>query len=147
MTSYRLGGALLAAATLLSTILTGTATGTPTHAPTHTPTGAATADQHPESRLYLTVRASAGASSTVRLDCRPAGGSHPEPLRACVAVAAADGDFDHLPGPPDVLACTLEYRPVVAVARGIWRGDLVRWRHEFSNPCTLHSETGVVFDF
>jgi hypothetical protein len=133
MTSSRLGGALLAAVTLLSTVLAGTAS--------------ATSPDHPSSKLTLTVKSPQGASTTVQLRCHPTGGSHPSPDRACRAVASADGDFDALPGTPQLLACTMEYRPVVAVARGRWAGENVRWKHKFGNRCAMRSATGVVFDF
>ena len=130
MTPYRLGGVLLAAATLLATVLA----------------GSASAD-HPWSALTLTVSPTHGAASTVYLRCRPAGGSHPNPEAACRAVADAHGDFDNLPHSPQFVACTMEYRPVIASARGSWHGHPVRWQHTFANPCTLRADTGVVFAF
>jgi hypothetical protein len=45
------------------------------------------------------------------------------------------------------MACTMEYRPVIAVADGTWRGEPVAWEQEFSNPCTLRTSTGPVFQF
>jgi len=101
MTSFRLGGVLLAAVTLFSTVSAGTAT----------------ADHRPSSRLSLTVEGPRGASTTVRLECRPAGGSHPTPRSACREIARAGGDFESLPGSPEMIACTMEYRPVTASAR------------------------------
>jgi hypothetical protein len=130
MTSFRLAGAVLAAAALLSTVLAGSA-----------------AADHPSTNLTLTVKAPLGVGTTVHLRCQPAGGSHPRPEFACEAVKQAHGDFDKLPGAQQFVACTMEYRPVVASARGTWRGDPVRWRHKFANPCTLRTATGVVFDF
>ena len=131
MTSFRLGGVLLAAVTLFSTVSAGTAT----------------ADHRPSSRLSLTVEGPRGASTTVRLECRPAGGSHPTPRSACREIARAGGDFESLPGSPEMIACTMEYRPVTASARGRWNGERVRWQRQYPNPCTLLSATGVVFDF
>lgn len=131
MTSYRLGGVLLAAATLLATVLA----------------GSASADR-PWSTLTLTVAtAPQGAGSTVRLFCHPAGGSHPDAKSACRAIKTANGDFDNLPGAQTFVACTMEYRPVIASARGSWHGHRVHWKHKYANPCTLHTDTGVVFDF
>lgn len=137
MRSLRLGGLLVAAATLLATALTVPASAT---------TSNATIAQRPQSRLTLTIKAPEGARTTVRLDCRPAGGSHPTPERACREVAAARGNLDHLSGSPDV-ACTMDYRPVVAVAEGRWLGERLRWEHQYPNPCTLLYRTGAVFDF
>jgi hypothetical protein len=125
MRKTQLGGVLLAAATLLSTILA----------------GSASADR-PWSRLTLT----AGAT-TVWLECHPAGGSHPDPKSACRAIRAAHGDFDSLPDSPTFVACTMEYRPVIASVRGTWHGHRVHWKHKYANPCTLRADTGVVFDF
>lgn len=130
MTSYRFGGVLLAATTLLSTVLTGTATA-----------------DYSASTLTLSVEEARGTLGTARLECRPAGGSHPNPAHACADVATAEGDLDSLPGSPSQISCTMENRPVVATARGWWHGEPVRWQHQYPNPCTLLSRTGVVFDF
>lgn len=137
MTSYRLGGALLAAAILLSTVLAGTATASNTTKPA----------DHPGSTLTLAVDGPHGTYTTVRLRCHPAGGSHPSPRQACRELGFADGDFDSLPGSPENIACTMEYRPVMATAHGRWQGEKVRWQHQYPNPCTLLSATGMVFDF
>jgi hypothetical protein len=132
MTSFRLSGTLLAVVALLSSaVLTGTAS----------------ADDRPQSTLTLTLKAPQGATSKVRLECEPAGGSHPSPKPACDEVTTAAGDFDALPGMPQLMACTMDYRPVVASVRGRWEGRSVRWKHKYSNSCTLRADTGVVFDF
>src|ERR1700754_994226 len=104
MRKYQLCGVLLAAATLLSTVLT----------------GSASADR-PWSSLTLSVAtAPHGAGATVRLYCHPAGGSHPDPKTACRAIKTAHGDFDNLPGAQTFVACSMEYPPVIASARGTW---------------------------
>jgi hypothetical protein len=130
MTTFRLAGAVLAAAVLLSTVLAGSA-----------------AAERPSADLTLTVKPPLGLGTTVHLRCHPEGGSHPRPGFACEAVRQAHGDFDKLPGAQQFVACTMEYRPVVATARGTWYGHPVHWRHKFANPCTLRTATGVVFDF
>jgi hypothetical protein len=140
MTSYRLGGALLAASVLLTTVLAGTATASNTNDTN------GTAD-HSRSTLTLGVDGSRGEYGTVRLRCHPMGGSHPNPWQACRDLGMAGGDFDSLPGSPENIACTMEYRPVMATANGEWHGKPVRWQHQYPNPCTLLSATGVVFDF
>ncbi|OLF08962.1 SSI family serine proteinase inhibitor [Actinophytocola xanthii] len=128
MTSHRLGGTLLALAASLSVVL------------------APTADAEPRtSTLTLAVLGPEGALHVVRLLCDPPGGTHPAPVRACRELAAAGGDFDEL-GREDGM-CTMEYRPVVAVARGDWDGEPVRWRERFANPCLMSMGTGTVFDF
>jgi hypothetical protein len=128
MITHRFGGALLVVV-LLSTLLVGTAS----------------ADRRRSTMLSLTVTTQT-ASTTVRLRCYPTGGTHPSPGLACRDLAAAHGDFDNLPGTPGTM-CTMLYQPVVAAARGTWLGSPVRWRHRFGNACTMHAETGVVFDF
>jgi hypothetical protein len=137
MTSFRLGAALVAAATLLTTVFTGTASATDSTANNH----------RVFATLTLTIEVPQGDFTTVRLRCHPTGGTHPSPWRACRELTMADGDFDNLPGSPELIACTMEYRPVIAYARGVWNGQFVRWHHKYSNPCVLLSATGVVFDF
>jgi subtilisin inhibitor-like len=103
--------------------------------------GSASADR-PRSVLTLTA-----GKSTVHLLCHPDGGSHPDATSACRAITTAHGDFDKLPDSPTFVACTMEYRPVTATARGTWHGHRVHWQHKYANPCTLRADTGVVFDF
>jgi subtilisin inhibitor-like len=103
--------------------------------------GSASADR-PRSVLTLTA-----GKSTVHLMCQPDGGSHPDAKSACRAIKSARGDFDNLPDSPTFAACTMEYRPVTASARGYWHGHRVHWKHKYANPCTLRADTGVVFDF
>ncbi|HEX2130748.1 MAG TPA: SSI family serine proteinase inhibitor [Actinophytocola sp.] len=128
MTSLRLGGVLLAAAALLSVAFTSTA-----------------AADIPQSSVTLTVHSDQGQVDTVRLHCAPDGGSHPAAGVACAELKAAGGDFAEL-GEQGV-ACTMELRPVTARASGVWDGEPLRWRQEFSNPCMLGAATGTVFDF
>ena len=128
MTSPRLGGSVLAAAALFSV-----AFATPAFA------------QVPMSTLTLTLEVPEGGLSTVRLDCDPPGGSHPEPWTACDELATAGGDLAGLQDEP--VACTMDFRPVTASARGVWDGEVVLWEQEFSNPCTLNAATGTVFAF
>lgn len=132
MTSFRLSGTVLAVAALLSSaVLAGTAS----------------AEHRPRSMLILEVVSTDGASGMVRLECGPAGGSHPRPKPACEQVTAAGGDFDRLPGRPQLTACPMVYRPVVAFVRGRWEGMRVRWARKYGNDCTMHADTGAVFDF
>ena len=98
---------LLATVILLATVLSGSASAGP--------------------RTSLTLTA---GQTTVRLLCQPAGGSHPDAKNACRAIKTAHGDFDELPDSPTFAACTMEYRPVVATARGTWHGHHVRWKHK-----------------
>jgi hypothetical protein len=137
---------LLAAATLLTTILTGSANADTSVGTAGTTTTAS--HHHGWTKLALTVYAPRRHdSTTVVLECQPAGGTHPHPRRACLEVKVARGDFDHLPGTPGMTACTMEFRPVVASVRGLWRGEWVRWHQRYANPCAMRAETGAVFNF
>jgi hypothetical protein len=101
----------------------------------------------PTTSLTLTVAVPEGDAESVQLTCEPPGGSHPNATPACTEILAAQGDFNALPGEQEPGACTMEYRPVTALAEGTWRGEKVSWEREFSNPCTLRTATGTVFRF
>jgi Subtilisin inhibitor-like len=110
------------------------------------PAGAASAAGH-RTALVLTVRGDGYEFRTAVLRCDPPGGSHPRAGEACADLSGAGGNLDALPGDPQVQFCTMEYRPVTASARGVWRGRPVRWSHEYGNPCALRAATGPVFSF
>jgi subtilisin inhibitor-like len=97
--------------------------------------------------LVLSVRGDGYEFRTAVLRCDPPGGSHPRAGAACADLSRAGGDLNGLPGDPQVQICTMEYRPVTASARGVWRGRPVRWSHEYGNPCALRAATGPVFSF
>lgn len=97
--------------------------------------------------LSLTVAMPEGPAETVELQCDPVGGTHPYPKEACAELFAVQGDFAQLPAHQELTNCTMEYRPVIAVADGTWNGEPVAWEHEFSNHCTMGSATGTVFRF
>jgi hypothetical protein len=89
----------------------------------------------------------AGTDGTIRfanLTCDPAGGSHPEADAACRDLAAAQGDFDKLPG-EGRRACPEVYAPVTAAAFGVWRGTPVTYTARYGNACELSVTTGPVF--
>lgn len=110
--------------------------------------GAGTSAATPPTVLVLSVRAVApGPPHLAVLRCDRPGGSHPRAGEACADLRRAGGDFDHLPGDPQAQFCTLEYRPVIASARGVWEGRSVRWAHTYGNRCALRVATGPVFDF
>jgi hypothetical protein len=127
MTFSRLSGALLAVA--LPFAVTGVASACP------------------DTSLTLTVAVPDGSAESVQLACDPPGGTHPNATRACAEVHAAQGDFNDLPGDQELAACTMDYRPVIAVAEGTWQGEHVSWEAEFSNDCVLRGATGTVFLF
>lgn len=130
MTTYRLSGALLAIAL-------------PFALPFAT---AGAANAGPASSLTLTLAAPDRPGKVVDLKCEPSGGSHPKAKRACAELVAANGDFGGLRG-EELTSCTMEYRPVTAVAEGTWRGRPVSWSAEFGNACVKDTATGSVFDF
>lgn len=101
----------------------------------------------PETSLRLAIthpdRDTSG-SRTVALRCDPPGGRHPEAERACSELHESGGRFEH---PPDGRMCTTVYAPVIAQAKGRWRGKAVRFRAEYGNDCAMRSRTGTVFAF
>lgn len=137
MTSFRLSGTLLAVAALLCVA------GTSASASASV-TASVTAEPRP-SAFKLVVQGPSDGVHAVHLRCDPPGGSHPGPFPACAELAEVDGDFAQLEKGP--VACTMELRPVTARAHGVWRGKLVHWQEQFSNPCVLRAATGTVFDF
>lgn len=94
-------------------------------------------------RLAVTVD---GRTRSVLLECEPVPhGTHPQAARACAALDVAGGDFDALHGERGI--CHDAYAPVVATARGQFRGHPVRWRKKFANACIVRVATGPVFAF
>lgn len=128
MTFSRLSGALLAAAALLALVLPATAS----------------ADAR-DSTLWLSIKNGERAAASVRLECEPPGGTHPDAKTACAELTAAGGDLTMLQ--EQLVACTLEFRPVRAEAFGEWAGERVWWRQDFGNLCALRAATGTVFAF
>ncbi|WP_018655977.1 SSI family serine proteinase inhibitor [Actinomadura flavalba] len=96
-------------------------------------------------RLTLTFpEKTTSGTRQVRLYCEPPHGTHPAPLRACAELAASGGEFERR---NEGVACTLQYDPVTAEARGTWRGRPVAFRQTYSNACAMHAVTGGVFAF
>ncbi|MFJ3881169.1 SSI family serine proteinase inhibitor [Streptomyces sp. NPDC090077] len=101
-----------------------------------------------DAHIRLTVtRPLGGGAASVLLDCpaRP-GPAHPHRAAACAELAAADGDFDRLPGQETAL-CSNDSSWVTATADGSYRGRAVHWRTTYANDCLLALATGKVFDF
>ncbi|MGC5361831.1 SSI family serine proteinase inhibitor [Streptomyces sp. DT24] len=96
--------------------------------------------------LLLTV---SGSENTwvrgVVLKCPYTEGHHPHGSAACAAVAVVHGDLDVLSDDPH--ACTMEYDPVTATAKGSFEGRPVEWTRTFPNACALDAATGPVFRF
>jgi len=64
---------------------------------------------------------------TYTLDCRPAGGSHPDPLAACAAIdrAARERGNPWKPVPEDAMCTQIYGGPATARVTGFWRGEQV----------------------
>ncbi|MGH3657433.1 MAG: SSI family serine proteinase inhibitor [Micromonosporaceae bacterium] len=96
--------------------------------------------------MALTVRSEISDSRQVTLTCRPAGGNHPAPHKACGQLNAAGGDISKIPAEAGV--CTAEYAPVTVVASGAWDGVERSYQREFGNRCqAVRTTGGVLFDF
>jgi hypothetical protein len=87
-------------------------------------------------RLTVTARESPAADAqSWTLACDPADGSHPDPVAACVALAAAADPFS--PTPPDQ-ACTMIYGgPQTATIVGTYRGRPVNASYSRGNGCEI----------
>ncbi|MFD5000205.1 SSI family serine proteinase inhibitor [Streptomyces buecherae] len=104
------------------------------------------APRPPAGSLFLTVSGADGElTGMARLDCDPAGGSHPLAAEACTALRAADGNPDRLVA--QRLVCTEEHAPVTARVTGAWRGAPVNWSRTYPNACHLRAATGTLFQF
>ncbi len=99
----------------------------------------------PQSSFELSLTDTRGASSSVRLQCGPAQGNHPQVDAACSALERADGDFSRLPMKNQL--CTMIHSPVEAQARGHWHGEPVEFTTEYSNRCVADAHSGGVFAF
>jgi hypothetical protein len=93
-----------------------------------------------------TEAAGRDGSSTVTLECFPAGGSHLDPRRACGILIQAGGDFEALPVEGD-LACLDYWDPVVVTVEGHWFGAAVEFEKLYSNAGCAHAFSDGVFLF
>ncbi|MFK3732407.1 SSI family serine proteinase inhibitor [Streptomyces sp. NPDC088090] len=133
----------LAAAALAVLALAGTASASASASAESSPTA--------DGYLWLTVTRTTAAgdsvTDTVRLDCPGReGDGHPHRTSACADLAAADGDFDALPG-RDTALCSDEAVEVVATAHGGYCGRATHWAHTYESDCHLTLATGEIFDF
>lgn len=91
-------------------------------------------------RLVVTVRdVGGGADGTYEVRCRPSGGSHPDPARACAAVdrSARWGQDAFAPAPRDAV-CTMQYGgPATARITGTWAGRPVDATYDRTNGCAI----------
>ncbi|HEY0532273.1 MAG TPA: SSI family serine proteinase inhibitor [Actinoplanes sp.] len=96
--------------------------------------------QAPQSHLTLTY-----AAQTVKLNCNPTGGLHPEAAQACAILRSTGADPARIR--PAHVMCMMLYAPVTARLAGTWRGTRVRWSHQYGNSCEMTRATGVLFKF
>ena len=75
----------------------------------------------------------------------PATGQHPDPVAACAALDAVDGQPSMLPD--DARECTDEFDPVGILVIGTWGGAEVFYTEDFGNPCEAARGTAGVFDY
>jgi Subtilisin inhibitor-like len=109
---------------------------------------AAAAPDEPTLELSLQDQDNAQAtltSQTLGCDSYPdiTTGSHPRRENACEVLEQAGGDFGRLPSTG--MACTMIYRPVIATAKGQYRGVPIDFQFTYSNACVAASESGGVF--
>ncbi|MEV5707391.1 SSI family serine proteinase inhibitor [Actinoallomurus sp. NPDC052274] len=91
--------------------------------------------------LTLSLSSPLIGTRTVTLRCEATGGTHPNADAACNDLIAASGDISRIP-PDQTGGCGGYYDPTTASALGYWRGLLVTYTHEFSNPCVAALTTG-----
>ncbi|SDJ62222.1 SSI family serine proteinase inhibitor [Streptomyces indicus] len=101
----------------------------------------------PGNWMYLGVMEGDGAFGDLQgrlLRCPPGkGNGHPHAGAACRTLAKAKGEIANIK-PRDV-ACPMIYKPVTAVAYGMWDGTRRIYAKTFSNDCVMGAETGSVF--
>jgi hypothetical protein len=90
--------------------------------------------------LVVTVRnAGRGVDGTYDLHCRPRGGSHPDPARACAVLEKnTRWGQDTFAPVPQGAACTMQYGgPATARVTGTWAGRRVDTTYDRSNGCQI----------
>jgi len=103
------------------------------------------ADAAGTTSLTVSYLADAGYAAAVKLRCDPAGGAHPQKVKACRSLARVGGDPARLT--PAAMMCTMEYAPITAQVKGTWQGRRVNWSHKFGNRCDMNRTTGVLTAF
>ncbi|MDA0638469.1 SSI family serine proteinase inhibitor [Nonomuraea sp. MCN248] len=113
-------------------------------APALARSGAPGAAQAPGASLRILIAVKDGGTREARLTCRPSGGDHRSPRRACELLQQVDGDPGLLDVHPQAV-CTREYRPVSVVVIGKWRGRSVSFGRVYSNACLMKAAGGAVY--
>ncbi|TMQ84427.1 hypothetical protein ETD83_40850 [Actinomadura soli] len=96
----------------------------------------------PSGAYLLMVAPEHGPVTAVNLWCRPDGGTHPAPSRACDQLESVDGEVGRIGVQQG--ACTLEYAPVRVSADGRWRGRARHFAQTYPNRCAAMRRTGGV---
>ncbi|WP_199546898.1 SSI family serine proteinase inhibitor [Streptomyces sp. N35] len=101
----------------------------------------------PGNWMYLGVMEGDGAFGDLQgrlLRCPPGkGNGHPNAGAACRALTKAKGEIGAIK--PQDVACPMIYKPVTAVAYGMWDGTRRIYAKSFSNDCVMGAATGKVF--
>ena len=86
--------------------------------------------------LTIVINDGSGSTTTWRLTCNPAGGTHPDPQAACRALEANGAAA--LPPVPKDKACTQIYGgPETATVTGTWKGQRVMSRFARNDGCQI----------
>ncbi|MFJ2739882.1 SSI family serine proteinase inhibitor [Streptomyces sp. NPDC087440] len=103
--------------------------------------------QHSGNWMYVAVVEGEDVMGDVRgtlLKCPPAqDAGHKNAAAACKQLAAVDGDITKIKR-ADV-ACPMIYKPVTAMAYGMWDGRRMVFAKNFPNACVMQASTGSVF--
>jgi Subtilisin inhibitor-like len=109
---------------------------TPGEVSTATPAERATAAEPGSTDLTIVVRDGSGKTSTWRLTCDPAGGTHPDPKSAC-RVLEANGAAA-LPAVPKDKVCAQIYGgPETASITGTWQGNKIISQFARNDGCQI----------
>ncbi|MFE0101939.1 SSI family serine proteinase inhibitor [Streptomyces sp. NPDC059009] len=135
-----LRNALLAAAAAGTLLATGAG---PAQADTQEPPAG---QSLPGNWMYLAVMQ--GESVMGDLDghllrCPPRGDHAAGDEAACAALKKAKGDIGK--AAPLNIACPMIYKPVTAVAYGVWNGRRQVFAQNFPNSCVMKDRTGGIF--
>jgi hypothetical protein len=88
-------------------------------------------------KLSITLDPGTGETTTVRLACDPAGGDHPDPRRACEALAAAGGARALDRPPPDEVCTQIFGGRQVANVDGVVEDEVVAARFTRTDGCEI----------
>ncbi|MER5888252.1 SSI family serine proteinase inhibitor [Streptomyces sp. NPDC001941] len=102
---------------------------------------------YPGDWMYVAVIQGEEALGNVNgalLRCPDGKGGHPHAKEACKELKAAEGDITRIK--PRDGVCPMIYRPVTAMAYGVWNGRRAVFAKTFPNECVMKTATRSVFD-